>query len=490
MRKAIKTIIAIGMATLTMFSATSVFASSVGSIANDTTVGVDTAQNAQTTYAEKGIGTSSTDVYLTIDNSNITVGVPTTVIVSGTPTSEGKYIGDYSVAVSGDMSGSDVLTVEPDSSTIDLHQSGKNDITASVSQVKTVFNNAELATGTTTTGKVEATSLTAGSWNSSFVMNIQVKNATQENITRNKEMLKTFTAPKTLATTPNIVSWAQDITLTEEIGTTIYINPEAYPNATKVSVTYNQDANVNEAYNEGTVTYNLTNTQADGQYAGYYILDTINMTPAQINEKIKVSVLDASNNQIGTVIETSIADYCKDVIANNYDIKLTKLCGTLLDYGQVTKDYFNYYINDKIENSYYDPTFINITSNDINSSLTKNPTNLSMNGSMIFKATPELKFYFGGATQDEIDTAYNNGTLTVTNGLTLVPVHNGNYHGVQLSGFKASSLNEDFTIAFGEKSITTNGLFFAKLFVTNNTTEAMISKALVNYHLAAKDYFS
>lgn len=181
MRKT-KKLIAVILSVVTLLSATSVYASSVGSIASDTTVGVDTVQDAQTTYADKGIGTSSTDVYLTVDNSNITVGVPTTVIVSGTPTSEGKYIGDFSVSVTGDMSGTNRLYVGSTRQTIPLYSEGKDYKRGVVSQEQVVFDSSDLARGTTTTGKVEATSLTAGSWHGEFNIDINIVDYSKEPI--------------------------------------------------------------------------------------------------------------------------------------------------------------------------------------------------------------------------------------------------------------------------------------------------------------------
>lgn len=146
----------------------SAFAGSTGSTADNTSIGEDTAQNAKTTYAEVKEGSAQTKVYLTIDDGDLVVSVPTTVILSGTPDASGKYSAGYTVGVSGDMSGDKIAIVKPDGSTVALHQTGKNDITGTVTQAKTSFDTNDFKAGAQTSGTVEGTSLTAGSWNGQF----------------------------------------------------------------------------------------------------------------------------------------------------------------------------------------------------------------------------------------------------------------------------------------------------------------------------------
>lgn len=148
-------------------------ASSVGSTSNDTTIGEDTAQGAKTQYSEIGISDTQTQVYLTVEDKDLIASLPTTIIVPGTPTTEGKYVGEYSVGVSGDMSGDKVVTIEPESANVALKQKGNNDKTASISQKQTVFNSDDFKNKTRTNGAVTADSLTAGSWNGKFNFNIR-----------------------------------------------------------------------------------------------------------------------------------------------------------------------------------------------------------------------------------------------------------------------------------------------------------------------------
>lgn len=141
-------------------------AASTGSDASDITLGEDKAQSAKTTYAEiKDVG-AQTKVYLTIDDKDLVVSVPTTIIVSGTPTADGDYVGEYSVGVSGDLSGDKTVSVAPETDTVTLKQSGKMDQSASITQDQTTFSSTDFANAAKTTGRVTANGLTAGSWNS------------------------------------------------------------------------------------------------------------------------------------------------------------------------------------------------------------------------------------------------------------------------------------------------------------------------------------
>ena len=101
------------------------FAASVGSSSTDISVGADTKQNAQTQYTEIAESDTQTQVYLSVDESDLIVSLPTTIILSGTPNEKGQYIGNYSVGVKGKMSGDKVVNIEPESTTIVLHQNGK-----------------------------------------------------------------------------------------------------------------------------------------------------------------------------------------------------------------------------------------------------------------------------------------------------------------------------------------------------------------------------
>lgn len=114
-------------------------------------------------------GTSETTVYADID-TEYTVTLPKTIKLDSADKNS-----DYSVKVQGDIAGTDSILVEPEAS-FAMHTNGKDDVTATVTQTKTKFEASEITgDGTTTTGSVSATGLTAGSWNGSFHFNVEMK---------------------------------------------------------------------------------------------------------------------------------------------------------------------------------------------------------------------------------------------------------------------------------------------------------------------------
>lgn len=117
-------------------------------------------------------GTAKTTVYADID-SEYTVTLPKTIKLD--PTGKNS---DYSVNVKGDIAGTDMINVVPDSS-FAMSTNGKDSVTATVTQAKTSFNYTEVSAnggdGTTTTGSVVAAGLTAGEWNGTFNFNVEMK---------------------------------------------------------------------------------------------------------------------------------------------------------------------------------------------------------------------------------------------------------------------------------------------------------------------------
>lgn len=158
---------------------TSVFAASVGSIDTDKNIGEDIVQGQKTYYSQLKESNAETEVYLTVDESELLVSVPTTIIIDGEPNEAGEYTADYSVGVKGDISGTKTVTVMPENDTVALKQVGKDNKEASVLQAQTDFTQTDFRDETVTTGHLSAQSLTAGSWNGTFdfLINVnQIKN--------------------------------------------------------------------------------------------------------------------------------------------------------------------------------------------------------------------------------------------------------------------------------------------------------------------------
>jgi len=153
-------------------------AGSIGSVSFDETAGTDSAQNAKTTYNTGTVNTGiSTDVYLTIDDSDIIVSVPTLIIINGAPDENGNYTGTYSVSASGDISADKLVQIKPKEDNIQLIQKGKQPKTAAISQDRTRFDSEDLMNQVMSSGLVTANALTAGSWKAetSFELKITTK---------------------------------------------------------------------------------------------------------------------------------------------------------------------------------------------------------------------------------------------------------------------------------------------------------------------------
>lgn len=187
--KKIKRFFAGFLSSVMILSAMPAFAASTGSVASDKSIGSDTVQGASTSYEEVGVGSSKTNVYLTVDNSNIKVGVPTTIILNGSPNENGEYVAQYGVSVSGDISGGSILTVEPSDNEVALQQAGKDDITATITQSQTQFSSDDLKNNLVTQGTVSATALTAGSWNGQTSFTIQLNQIEWYDITSTIDIL-------------------------------------------------------------------------------------------------------------------------------------------------------------------------------------------------------------------------------------------------------------------------------------------------------------
>lgn len=125
-------------------------------------------------------------------NGKIQVGVPTTIIIDGKPNSEGYYAGEASGKVKGNISGSTVISVVPDSE-VTLQSQGKTDVTAPIEQdytqfvVETSEYSGDKVNKFVTPSfndkavfdvSVKTKDLSAGSWSGSFNYNISVVNTT------------------------------------------------------------------------------------------------------------------------------------------------------------------------------------------------------------------------------------------------------------------------------------------------------------------------
>ena len=115
------------------------------------------------------LANSTADVYAT-QGTSFSVNIPKTLVLDGT-----NGTGAYTVSVKGNIGGTDVINVVPDS-TFNMTQAGKNDIATAIEQDKTAFNYADGMTATNEIkglGNLTMDSISAGKWSGVFNFNIE-----------------------------------------------------------------------------------------------------------------------------------------------------------------------------------------------------------------------------------------------------------------------------------------------------------------------------
>ena len=116
--------------------------------------------------------TATEDVLVKVtQQSTFSVVIPKEIVLE--EVTSPVYEEDYTVVVKGDIAGNETVTVTPDG-TVDLLQSGKANIKATVDQKVTTATSAELANNAQKSldGTVTATDVTAGSWQGTFMFDI------------------------------------------------------------------------------------------------------------------------------------------------------------------------------------------------------------------------------------------------------------------------------------------------------------------------------
>ena len=299
MKKTFSKIIAAVMAVISIFTAAMpvMAAQAVNSTASKGTdiaviddssysvAGVDSTQNQKSEYDTYTLdGTdikSSVNVYGTIAegsnvydpenpeaddngfvNGKIEVGVPTTIIIGGTPNAQGYYSGSASGRVKGNISGSTVINVIPDNEAT-LKSAGKDDVTATIEQdyeefvVATSEYSGDKVNKNVTPAfnddavfnvSVKAKDLSAGSWHGTFNYNISL-------ISTNKASLGR-----------RVTSWNISATDDDNVWMTYYQPKNVAPKTNSTSIT---------TYDDGTVVVSGTGNMENNVNRLFYDLDAM-----------------------------------------------------------------------------------------------------------------------------------------------------------------------------------------------------------------------
>jgi hypothetical protein len=204
-------------------------------------------------------------------NGEIQVGVPTTIILDGTPDSEGYYVGKASGKVKGNISGATIINVVPDSE-VTLSTEGKNDVTAPITQDYTQFVVPTSEFGGAKVNKhvtpsfndkavfdvsVKTKDLSAGSWAGSFNYNISVTNT---------------------ATSPlgnRIKSWKVSGSADDDVWMTYYQPEGESASATDIENPDGSSTSISK-YENGTVVIRGIGEMADSIGSNFYDIEAMN----------------------------------------------------------------------------------------------------------------------------------------------------------------------------------------------------------------------
>ena len=241
----------------------------------------------------------------------------------------------------------------------------------------------------------------------------------------------------------------------------------------------------------------LTKHQSEDDYNNTAEL-RLQAAPAQIGEKYLIKVFDKNGVKKAEFLR-SVEDYCNEII-NAYsnhpellDVKYYNLSKTILNYGQLANEYFEYAEKHKAINGVDDYTITTIGDyqaefasselEDINNNKTFNYTKgskVSIIGvSYIAQLWPEFRFYISGVTEEE----FNNLNVSVTGGLraekvATVDQNDEPLYLISVTGLYANQFGKDFTLTIGDTTIDYNG--YAYLYMVTMDSESTNSlKAMV-----------
>ena len=286
----------------------------------------------------------------------------------------------------------------------------------------------------------------------------------------------------------------QSVTIDDQIYINFMLDATAHANMQSITITYtNQDKETKP------LDVDVTKLEKDGDF---YKVPAV-VAPAQIGDKVTVTITTTDGSD-PTTYETSIADYCKHLIAN-YDgenaAAVKALAAATLEYGQAANDYF-------FGTHYYHESDITTITNAVDATKAAeakgltNHMSVNANGkiqsiSYMALTKPEFRFYVNpesGLT--EADYVALNDKITVNcdnaNVLEKVSVQfvkNGDAILLEVTGIEAANMDEIITITIdGFGTITFCGNDFANLLAKNASTQTL-GTALYLYGLAAKACF-
>ena len=212
----------------------------------------------------------------------------------------------------------------------------------------------------------------------------------------------------------------------------------------------------------------------------------------------KVRLVLSHNDAVLKNVECSVQSYCDTVLGGNYSTKLKDLCRFVLAYGAEAQKYFEYKTGDLANANNNDTSGMQsipdsmrpVVSATTCTGISGTKANLSLVSKTIlnFRFTPTSGYdesnYEFIVKKGEAD--YENTSIT----------KDGDVIVLSIKGIAAKELGDEFAVTIKNKadgtyrSFTGSAMSYVYLSQLGNAIPEALAKALYNYYLAARDYFS
>ena len=229
------------------------------------------------------------------------------------------------------------------------------------------------------------------------------------------------------------------------------------------------------------------------------------VAPAQIAEPYKITVKD-SNGDVKDTIETSIQDYCQEILSGDYNQKDKDVAQALLNYGALACEYFGYAeVSEAATGDAYSvahsadykdaidaESFRAKAKCSVKAGVDASGKNVYVTGvSYLALIDPEFRFYV--SQEKEAWAALTDVSIDDTD-LDAKMVHTSNGHCVRVTGLKASDFGKTFTVTIGTYEITYNGYAFLYTALRDGSTAddslKNLAKGVYRYAAACEAKFA
>ncbi|MBE6720264.1 MAG: hypothetical protein E7571_06390 [Ruminococcaceae bacterium] len=269
-----------------------------------------------------------------------------------------------------------------------------------------------------------------------------------------------------------------NLSINDMIHMNLYVNVDDYKGDTVV-ITYNDPDAQTPTATTDTYTGSALTELKDAQ-DGRYVISVL-AAPAQIKDEVTVQV--KKNGSVVHTFTTTVATYCKTIIAESNDGALVNLAKAMLDYGKACSDEFNYNEDAFSEQAYYNTEDASHYIEAYGYLNSDNANGQFAGYAYIAKSVPALRIYLN-TTEEEV---VRSGLTATVNGeaAEITVVEGTDKVCVDITGIKAEDLDAEYTITFNGGTLTLNALQYAK--AKGGNTD--FSRSMYNYSQAATFYF-